>query len=114
MLLNCLPFPIAGRARGVGLGRGTALLSALLSDVASQSAYSESFEAEVEVESRDEEELSRDLDVESRDEETVIGEQESGPSGASAKKPRLHGETDVPNVEPTEADRPIITPNGIE
>src|SRR3954470_17594794 len=75
MLLNCLPFPIAG---GRGRGQGTILLSEIPSasgDVASQSAFSES---------RDEEMESRGLEVESRDKEMVTAE--SGPSSASTKK----------------------------
>ena len=52
MLLNCLPYPIAGvRGRGRGRGRGTVLLSDIPSasgDVASQSAFSESGDEEME------------------------------------------------------------------
>ena len=111
MLLNCLPFPIAGgRGRGRGRGRAAVLLSDIPSasgDVASQTAYSESSEAQVEV----------DLDVDSRDEEgvsraeeTMTGEQESGPSRASMKKPRLRGETEVPKEEPADEARTLIEP----
>jgi hypothetical protein len=82
--------------------------------VASQSAFSQSSQEYVresvhlldhEVESRDEEGVSRDFD----------GEQEPGPSGsATQKKRRFRGETDVPKEEPAPADRPVISPSGNE
>ena len=102
MLLNCLPFPIAGaRGRGRGRGRATVLLSEIPSasgDVASQTAFSES---------RDEEMDSRDLEVDSR-------EQESGPSSASTKKPKVRGETEVPKEEPAPEARILIEPTRTE
>jgi hypothetical protein len=93
--------------------------------VASQSAFSQSSEArdeayfsvhlEDEVDSRDEEGVSRDFDGDSRHEEAPSGEQESGPSGSSTqKKRRFRGETDVPKEEPAPADRPVISPSGNE
>jgi hypothetical protein len=104
MLLNCLPYPIAGvRGRGRGRGRGTVLLSDIPSasgDVASQSAFSESGDEEME---------SRGFDVESRgDEEMVTAE--SGPSSTSTKKAKVRGETEVPKVEPAPEDRILISP----
>src|SRR4051812_10228650 len=103
MLLNFLPFPIAG---GRGRGRATVLLSEIPSasgDVASQSAFSES---------RDEEMESRGLEVDSRDEEMVTAE--SGPSSASTKKPKVRGETEVPTEEPAPEARILISPAGHE
>src|ERR1041385_621856 len=84
MLLNCLPYPIAGvRGRGRGRVRGTVLLSDIPSafgNVASQSAFSES--GDEEMESRGDEEM------ESRgDEEMVTAE--SGPSSTSTKKAKV-------------------------
>ena len=114
MLLNCLPFPIAG---GRGRGRATVLLSDVPSasgDVASQTAYSESSEAQVEVDSRDLDVDSRDEEGVSRAEETMTGEQESGPSRASTKKPRLRGETEVPKEEPADEARTLIEPGAVE
>ena len=109
MLLNCLPFPIAGgRGRGRGRGRATVLLSEIPSasgDVASQTAFSES---------RDEEMNSRDLEVDSRDEEMMTAEQESGPSSASTKKPKVRGETEVPKEEPAPEARILIEPTRTE
>jgi hypothetical protein len=68
-----------------------------------------------EVESRDEQGVSRDFDGGSRHEEAPSGEQESGPSGSSTqKKRRTRGETDVLKVEPTPADRTMIAPEGNE
>ena len=70
----------------------------------SQSAYSESPEVEVEVDSRDPEVESRDPEVEgesrdlegeSRDSEGYTGDQESGPS-SGPKKPKVRGESTVP------------------
>jgi hypothetical protein len=72
--------------------------------VASQTAYSESSEAQEEV----------DLEVDSRAEETMTGEQESGPSRASTKKARLRGETEVPKDEPAAEARTLIEPSGVE
>src|ERR1041385_4556891 len=97
MLLNCLPYPIAGvRGRGRGRVRGTVLLSDIPSasgDVASQSAFSE----------------SGDEEMESRgDEEMVTAE--SGPSSTSTKKAKVRGETEVPQVEPAPEDRILISP----
>ena len=108
MLLNCLPFPIAGRARGRGRGRATILLSDLPSasgDVASQTAFSES---------RGEEMDSRDWEVDSRDEEMMTAEQESGPSSASTKKTKVRGETEVPKEEPADEARTLIEPGAVE
>src|SRR4051812_43353608 len=103
MLLNCLSFPIAGvRGRGRGRGRGTVLLSDIPSasgDVASQSAFSESGDEEME---------SQGLDVDSRD--VVMVTAESGPSSTSTKKAKVRGETEVPKVEPPPEDRILISP----
>src|ERR1041385_8504014 len=100
MLLNCLPFSITGgRGRGRGRGRGTVLLSDILStsgDVASQTAFSESPDEEID---------SRDLEAESRDEEMVTA---SGPSSASTKKAKVRGETEVPKEEPAPEARTLI------
>ena len=81
--------------------RATVLLSEIPSasgDVASQTAFSES---------RDEEMDSRDLEVDSR-------EQESGPSSASTKKPKVRGETEVPKEEPAPEARILIEPTRTE
>jgi hypothetical protein len=68
--------------------------------VASQSAFSESGDEEME---------SRGFDVESRgDEEMVTAE--SGPSSTSTKKTKVRGETEVPQVEPAPEDRILISP----
>jgi len=68
--------------------------------VASQSAFSESGDEEME---------SRGFDVESRgDEEMVTAE--SGPSSTSTKKAKVRGETEVPKVEPAPEDRILISP----
>jgi hypothetical protein len=61
--------------------------------VASQSAFSE----------------SGDEEMESRgDEEMVTAE--SGPSSTSTKKAKVRGETEVPKVEPAPEDRILISP----
>jgi hypothetical protein len=61
--------------------------------VASQSAFSE----------------SGDEEMESRgDEEMVTAE--SGPSSTSTKKAKVRGETEVPQVEPAPEDRILISP----
>src|SRR3954466_1104283 len=99
MRLNCLPFPIAG---GRGRGRGTVLLSDIPSasgDVASQSAFSESGDEEME---------SRGLDVDSRDEVMVTAE--SGKTSTSTKKAKVRAEKEVPKVEPAPEDRILISP----
>ena len=64
---------------------------------------------------------SRDLDVDSRyeegvsrAEETTTGEQESGPSSASTKKPKVRGETEVPKEEPAPEYRILIEPTRTE
>jgi hypothetical protein len=67
--------------------------------VASQSAFSESGDEEME---------SRGFDVDSRDEEMVTAE--SGPSSTSTKKAKVRGETEVPKVEPAPEDRILISP----
>src|ERR1041385_8301421 len=106
MLLNCLPFLIAGgRERGRGRGRGTVLLSDIPSasgNVASQTAFSESPDEEID---------SRDLEAESRDEEMVTA---SGPSSASTKKAKVRGETEVPKEEPAPEARTLIEPTRTE
>src|ERR1041385_9030758 len=102
MLLNCLPFPIAG---GRGRGRGTVLLSDIPSasgDVASQTTFSESPDEEID---------SRDLEAESRDEEMVTA---SGPSSASTKKAKVRGETEVPKEEPAPEAQTLIEPTRTE
>src|SRR3954466_7963476 len=102
MLLNCLPYPIVGVR---GRGRGTILLSDIPSasgDVASQTAFSESPDEEID---------SRDLEAESRDEEMVTA---SGPSSASTKKAKVRGETEVPKEEPAPEARTLIEPTRTE
>src|SRR3954467_12617547 len=100
MLLNCLSFPIAGgRGRGRGRGRGTVLLSDIPSasgDVASQTAFSESSDEEID---------SRDLEAESRDEEMVT---------ASTKKAKVRGNTEIPKEEPASEARTLIEPTRTE
>jgi hypothetical protein len=86
--------------------------------VASQSTFSQTSQEYVrspvhlldhEVESRDEEGVSRDFD------DDFDGEEELGPSGSGTqKKRRCRGASDVPKEEPAPADRPVISPSGNE